>query len=738
MSRDIIADAKAYTEAGLSVFPLRERSKEPFGKWKEYDAKADDYGSFNSASNIGVKLGEPSGGLIDIDCDWETFSLLASKFLAHLPSFGRASSRHSHRVFFANESDNFKTVQLKLPSVCKDDPRLPTEHTLCVAEFRGTGAYTMFPRSVHPNGEELAWETPDGAMPEIPTFAYDAILKHVRVLAFLSVILQCYPGKGSRDEMHFKLAGVLARAGAPSDEIDRINLTLAKLAKDDEAEMRAKGQDAVARVNAGEPVASMASLIETLGLPDACIACFNGWLGISGSHDDKVRAHPSMPYPTAEQFRQSKYPDAMHHNGSYLVYDGASYREYEDDTVRSTLYKYLAKAVYEHDGVLVPYNPNAARVSNVIDSFKGIMHRSTGLYQPPCWLKSMEGLPPANEIVACQNGLLHLPTGELLPPTPNFFTRNALGFDYDPGAPLPKKFRAFLDDIWPNDSDSIGVLQEMFGYLLVADTSQQKIFLIVGPPRSGKGTLIRVLTKLVGEHNTVAPSLNSLSSDFGMQGLIGKLMATVSDVRISNKANATAISENLLRISGEDKVEVNRKYKNAWEGYLKVRFVIMTNEVPQFADNSGALAKRFVPLVMRHSFFGKENPNLTNELLEELPGILNWAIEGWRRLNERGHFVVPESATELVDSLTTLASPISAFVAECCEQGSGYTVRKEALYEIWCKWCITEGDMRPGTSATFGRNLMSLGGIDTDRETGGERKNLYTGIKLKDNPYDAS
>jgi putative DNA primase/helicase len=64
--------------------------------------------------------------------------------------------------------------------------------------------------------------------------------------------------------------------------------------------------------------------------------------------------------------------------------------------------------------------------------------------------------------------------------------------------------------------------------------------------------------------------------------------------------------------------------------------MFLTNELPRFSDSSGALAGRFVILRMTESFYGKEDTGLTQRLLAELPGILNWAIEGWHRLRERG------------------------------------------------------------------------------------------------------
>jgi hypothetical protein len=66
--------------------------------------------------------------------------------------------------------------------------------------------------------------------------------------------------------------------------------------------------------------------------------------------------------------------------------------------------------------------------------------------------------------------------------------------------------------------------------------------------------------------------------------------------------------------------------------------MMLTNELPRLLDNSGALANRFIVLVLERSFYGREDPALANRLLGELPGILNWAMEGYRRLRARGHF----------------------------------------------------------------------------------------------------
>ena len=155
-------------------------------------------------------------------------------------------------------------------------------------------------------------------------------------------------------------------------------------------------------------------------------------------------------------------------------------------------------------------------------------------------------------------------------------------------------------------SEAIDTLQEFFGYCLTADTRQQKAFALIGPKRSGKGTIARVLANL-GAHNCVAPTLAGLDTTFGLEPLIGKRVAIISDARLSGRADQHAITERLLSITGEDAITIGRKYKSAWTGQLQTRFLIISNELFRLADASGALASRFILLMLTESFYGRED-----------------------------------------------------------------------------------------------------------------------------------
>jgi putative DNA primase/helicase len=316
-----------------------------------------------------------------------------------------------------------------------------------------------------------------------------------------------------------------------------------------------------------------------------------------------------------------------------------------------------------------------------------------------------------------------------------FFTRNALDFDFDPDAPAPVEWLKFLRSLRKDDAE-VALLQEIFGYLIVPDTSQQKIFMLYGPRRSGKGTIAKVLGQLVGRHNTAGPSFKSLDRDFGLAALVGKQLALVSDMRVGRQTDKAALTENLLRISGEDVVTIDRKYKSSWTGHLAVRFLILTNKLPSIPDDSGALASRFVPLAMTESFLGREDVGLFDKLKPELPGVLLWSIEGWRRLRERGHFDLPTASRDLADRIHTGGSPITAFLNERFTFDAKASTPKNKIWQAWGSWCQSHG-VFAGDTSQFGQGLIEAGQgrISAHKPVieGGQVPS-YRGLKFADEP----
>ena len=441
----------------------------------------------------------------------------------------------------------------------------------------------------------------------------------------------------------------------------------------------------------------------------------------------------AAPFRTAQRLRAELYPHTIHTNGDWLKYRNGAYVLVEAKTMQSDLYHILNDAVVVTEGendqpVFKPFNPDPTKVRRVTEGLEAVCHEEADAKAPPAWLGE-EGLPPL-EIISLRNGLLHLPSGRLFSPTPDFFTRNALDLEYDPVAPEPIEWLTFLRTLWPDGLEP-DVLQEVFGYLLLPDTSLQKIFLLVGPPRSGKGTILKVLTSLIGRPNVANPSIAELGKDFGLEPLIGKQLAAITDMRFGKNADLGEIASNLLRISGEDDVSANRKGTSYWTGRLVVRFLILANGLPRFDENSPALARRFVPLILSESFDGREDRGLIDRLLPEMPGILNWAIEGWKRLQTRGRFELPSASREAISDIQQHSSPIAAFLAEVCELGPGLSTPKEGMFAVWLRWCERNGEKNPGGKTKLTQLLKEAAGIKPGKPGSDDRVPSYMGVQLR-------
>ena len=443
------------------------------------------------------------------------------------------------------------------------------------------------------------------------------------------------------------------------------------------------------------------------------------------------------PLQTARTFLGSRYivdgvRALQYQGGAFYPYDGTCYPEMNEDALRSEIYLFLEPALIRiKEDELVAFRPNRATVGETLDALKAILILPNTI-TPPAWLEG-EGPAPASEFIVCRNGLLHLPTGTLYPHTPRLYAHNALSFDFNPHAPHPVEWHKFLDSIFDDDLELRDTLQMMIGYFLTTDTRQEKIFLIVGPRRGGKGTIGRIIAHLIGRDNIAAPTLALLGQHFGLTHLIGKQVAIISDARLGTRTDQSTIAERLLSISGEDNLTIPRKYATDWTGRLYSRFLILTNELPRITDSSGALSSRFIVFNLTESFLGREDHDLENKLIQELPGIMNWSIEGWRRLQEAGRFAQPASALDAVRELEDLSSPIGAFILDECVVEAGAKVLIQEIYEAWNTWCIKHGWEHTSTVQSFGRDLRAArqGIRSGQRRMEGDPHRYYFGIRLR-------
>ena len=752
------AAAEQYTKRGWSVIPIPHRSKTPGLKgWERMrltQESVDDH--FNGRpQNIGVLLGEPSGWLVDVDLDHPRAVDLAPQFLPPTPAvFGRASNQRSHWLYRVTGPLATKKFRSKSAGM--------------IVEVRSTGMQTVFPPSTHETGEAIRWEEEEQEPAEVNPDALIDSAKRLADAVRVELGEKAAPKEKAKrpesppppkreskpiamDERSARCLAAMLRikvvdkrdgshrlfvAACRAVEHDLDNSTALATVRQytqkqpfpnrwSDAEILQRLRDAENHCQRGKALDVGA---------DGCIA-----LGSRERVSGRLVLSPSRTLPTAEAFVNEfhLHPDSrtLHcYAGLLNAWQDNRYCELEDNAVKQQLQAWLHDALRYHYNQrtktleLVDFQSNPSTVKAALDSIKAFVHLPAAT-PCPSWLDSTPDAPHPKEIVACRSVLLHLPTMRRLPPTPRFFTTCSLDFDPDPDAAAPMAWYEFLHQLFDGDLESLDLLQEWFGYCLTGDTSQQKMLLIVGPKRSGKGTLARVLAKLIGAGNVCGPTTSSLAGPFGLQPLIGKSLAIVSDARFHGENIATVV-ERLLCISGEDTLTVDRKNITSVTLKLTTRFMFLTNEFPRLSDSSGALAGRFIILRFTESFYGREDTGLTERLLGELPGILNWAVEGWQRLNERGRFVVPSSVRDVVEEIEDLSSPVAAFVRDECVVGPGHRIWVADLYEAWKYWCEREGRTLVSTKQSFGRDLAAaVSGIS--RRRGSENQPFYEGIELK-------
>jgi putative DNA primase/helicase len=460
---------------------------------------------------------------------------------------------------------------------------------------------------------------------------------------------------------------------------------------------------------------------------------------------------PDQPHRIAEQFKARDFPTLLNFQNEWLSHDGAAYQPVEDATILAKLNQFLKTAktpIYVKSRIeLVPFTPTPKAIADIHTMLKLDCHVPLNTMSPPSWLDETPveygGIDP-KRIISFQNGLLDIATRKLYPATSKFFTRTALPIEYDENAPLPEQWLLFLKGVTAGKDDdgkiverpeTVTLIREMMGYLISSDTSMQRVFFLWGQPRSGKGTIMRVTTALVGKLNTSSPDIQGLAGDFGRQNLIGKSLATITDMNCDNRSQLSAAASVVNGVSGEDFQSINRKNRDFWNGFLPTRFVLASNSLPNFGSHTGAMATRLLIVPFENSFLGREDRELTDKLLTELPGILNWCLDGLDNLKQRGDFKEPAESLKTKQRLILRSNPIHGFILERCTVEANTDISKDVLYDAYADYCSeTKSRVLPKSDFTEGLTELYPAIASSKHRVTGTSKQIpcYRGVRLND------
>lgn len=253
-----------YKAAGWDIFPLN--GKHPRVKWS-----ASFNGPWSEVDNIGVALGKRSNGLVDLDLDWPEAGDVARMLVGKGRTliFGRDGKPSSHFLF---SSEVTKTRKFTLPKSFLGRG-VPEEHALTVCELRSTGAYTMFPPSVHPNGETVRFENEC----EVARVDAETLHRWAGLIAFITVCVRLWPGDGAQHDAALAFAGILKWAEVPEEVAHRVVEAMSSADREKADRVRAV-QDTYATEGL---TSKWRKLLEAFAFPDDARPVFADWLGLT-------------------------------------------------------------------------------------------------------------------------------------------------------------------------------------------------------------------------------------------------------------------------------------------------------------------------------------------------------------------------------------------------------------------------------------------------------------------------
>lgn len=461
--------------------------------------------------------------------------------------------------------------------------------------------------------------------------------------------------------------------------------------------------------------------------------------------------NPKNPLEMAKEFMrrysvdEDGFPIVRHWQGQYYRWNGTAYSTVEDEVFEQHVLSFLASSLQRVPSVAQPvqFVPLPKNVSDVMFNLRPCL-KLPAEHVPPMWLDT--GLP-AKEMIVFRNGIVNVFTGEMLPLTHHFWAHSALKFDWDPAQACPV-WERFLGEVFPNDPEACGTLEEMMGYCMTEETRFQKGGMLIGKSRSGKGTIARMLLQLVGPEASVSLSIHTwLKGEHSAQSLIGKRVGVFPDWRgkPGKRFGANydpgglepASREMLLKITGEDDVTIPRKYIGAWHGKLPLKTVIASNKIPNLNDPT--LNTRYIKFRFNVSFKDREDTELLSKLVAELPGIAARCIAAYQRLCRRGRFIQPTSGLALDREILAASDAVAAMAMDCFVLDPNGTTTKASAYSRFTAWCgeNQRGDIKVQDNQ-FGKLLRTVAGFENikwtrplDLATGKQGPRVWHGFTLR-------
>lgn len=287
------------------------------------------------------------------------------------------------------------------------------------------------------------------------------------------------------------------------------------------------------------------------------------------------------------------------------------------------------------------------------------------------------------------NGVYDLETHALIPHSPEYLFTTQIQANYDPEAKC-SKWQSFLIEMLGDDENKIKILQEYSGYLLDCNTNIEVILFLLGRGANGKSVFCDALKTVIGQGNYDTISLDDLKNKNYIAELLGKLV----NISTESQSKAEVYESNLKRLASGEEIKVDRKFKHPFTFKSNCKHIYCLNNLPRVGDRTDAFFRRVIPVPFNVKIDTDKRILKLGSLIaqEEASGILNWMIEGYKRLKEaRWIFTQSIQVSGLLEEYRKDNNNVLNFVDECCEFMANEFMKHSESYKRYQEWCKETG-----------------------------------------------
>lgn len=312
-------------------------------------------------------------------------------------------------------------------------------------------------------------------------------------------------------------------------------------------------------------------------------------------------------------------------------------------------------------------------------------------------------------LLGVQNGVVDLATGRRIPTDRAQLITMQAGTVYDEGATCPR-WKQFIDEVTGRDADLATYLQRFAGYCLTGLTSDQSFFVLWGGGANGKSVFLRTLQSVLGDYsrNIVYQALMVTGNSQGPTPYLARLPGARLAVAAEPSADSCLDEATIKLVTGQDRIACRAMYGDAFEFDPQFKLVLATNHKPEIKGTDEGIWRRQRLIPFDQTFPPeRRDMRLQETLARELPGILNWMIEGALAFQQAG-LQPPSKVTAAILSYRTEMDTFAQWLDEACEQSRAAVTPIGALYDAYSAWCHN-GRMPLVSKRKFGDQLSRRG-----------------------------